>query len=140
MQRALGRTLALVVAFLAFSACNDDNGISTVTPPPVPTVISATGDITAKVVEYRALLGDPSNGGTAGEQPAGRREISWDGAGANPFNNRNDFPAAFFNTNMKSGAVFTTPGTGFRNDSLRFSEVNATYAAEFSEFSPTKVF
>jgi len=140
MQRALGRTLALAVAFLAFSACNDDTGISTVTPPPVPTVISATGDITAKVVEYRALLGDPSNGGTAGEQPAGRREISWDGAGANPFNNRNDFPAAFFNTNVKSGAVFTTPGTGFRNDSLRFSEVNATYAAEFSEFSPTKVF
>src|SRR2546426_12637390 len=92
MQRALGRPLALVVAFLAFSACNDDPGISTVTPPPVPTVISATGDITAKVVEYRTLLGDPSNGGTAGQQPVGRREISWDGAGANPFNNRNDFP------------------------------------------------
>src|SRR5436309_2960158 len=55
MQRALGRTLALAAAFLAFSACNDDTGISTVTPPPVPTVISATGDITAKVVEYRAL-------------------------------------------------------------------------------------
>src|SRR5213080_4301961 len=77
MQRALGRTLALVVAFLAFSACNDDTGVSTVTPPPVPTVMSATGDITAKVVEYRTLLGDPSNGGTAGEQPVGRREISW---------------------------------------------------------------
>src|SRR5438093_12069145 len=139
MQRALGRTLALAVAFLAISACNDDNGVSTVTPPPVPTVISATGDITAKVVAYRALLGDPSNGGTAGEQPAGRRAISWDGAGANPFNNTHDFPAAFFNTNVKSGAVFTTPGTGFRNDSLRFSEVDATYAAEVSEVSPTEV-
>src|SRR5256884_7465658 len=140
MQRALGRTLALVVAFLAFSACNDDNGISTVTPPPVATVVSATGDITAKVVEYRALLGDPSNGGTAGEQPAGRREISWDGAGANPFDNKNDFPAAFFNTTVKSGAVFTTPGTGFRNDSTKFAEVNAGYANEFSAFSPTKIF
>src|SRR5437773_10230229 len=140
MQRALGRTLALAVAFLAISACNDDNGVSTVTPPPVPTVISATGDITAKVVEYRALLGDPSNGGTAGEQPAGRREISWDGAGANPFNNKNDFPATFFNTNVKSGAVFTTLGTGFRNDSLKFAEVNAAYANEFSTFSPTKIF
>src|SRR3989442_5585454 len=140
MQRALGRTLALVVAFLAFSACNDDNGISTVTPPPVPTVISGTGNSPAKFVESRALWGDPSKGGPAGEQPGGRREIAWDGAGANPFNNRNDFPAAFFNTNVKSGAIFTTPGTGFRNDSLRFSEVNATYAAEFSEFSPTKIF
>src|SRR2546421_12686578 len=124
MQRALGRTLALVVAFLAFSACNDDNGVSTVTPPPVPTVISATGDITAKVVEYRALLGDPSNGGTAGEQPAGRRGISWDGAAANPFNNRNDFSAAFFNTNVKSDAVFSRPCTRVRNDSLRFVERN----------------
>src|SRR5437773_7900691 len=140
MQRALGRTLALAVAFLAISACNDDNGVSTVTPPAVPTVISATGDITAKVVEYRALLGDPSNGGTAGEQTAGRREISWDGAGANPFDNKNDFPAAFFNTNVKSGAVFTTPGTGFRNDSTKFAEVNAGYATEFSAFSPTKIF
>src|SRR2546429_1964418 len=140
MQRALGRTLALAVAFLGFSACNGDSGVSTVTPPPAPTVISATGDITAKVVEYRALLGDPSNGGTAGEQPAGRREIAWDGAGANPFNNRNDFPAAFFNTNVKSGAVFTTPGTGLRNDSLRFSDVIATYPPEFSAFSQTTFF
>src|SRR5256885_7554464 len=126
MQRALGRTLALVVAFLAFSACNDDTGISTVTPPPVPTVISATGDITAKVVEYRALLGDPSNGGTAGEQPAGPREISWDGAGANPFNNRNDFPAALFKTNGKSRAVVTTPGHVFPEDTLGVAEVQAT--------------
>ena len=141
MQRAFSRTVALAVAVLAITACNDVNNVSNPNPVPLtPTVISATGDITAKVVEFRTLLGDPSNGGTAGEQPAGRREISWDGAGANPFNNRNDFPASFFNTNVKSGAVFTTPGTGFRNDSLQFSEVNATYAAEFTTFSPTKIF
>ena len=29
---------------------------------------------------------------------------------------------------VKSGAVFSTPGTGFRNDSLKFAEVNAEYA------------
>lgn len=138
MKRALGRTALLAVAILAIAACSDNYVSNPATP--VPTVVSATGDITAKVVEFRTLLGDPSNGGAAGEQPAGRREIGWDGAGANPFNNKNDFPAAFFNTNVKSGAVFTTPGTGFRNDSLRFVEVNATYAAEFSEFSPTKIF
>ena len=138
MQRVFRSTIAFGLAMLAPAACNDDDVSNPV--PPVYTVVSATGDITAKVTEFRTLLGDPSNGGTAGEQPAGRREISWDGAGANPFNNRNDFPAAFFNTNVKSGAVFTTPGTGFRNDSLEFSEVNATYAAEFTTFSPTKVF
>src|SRR6266568_9184498 len=141
MQRALGSTALFVVGILAIAACNDDNNnVSNPVPPPVATVVSATGDITAKVVAYRALLGDPSNGGTAGEQPAGRREISWDGAGANPFDNKNDFPASFFNTNVKSGAVFTTAGTGFRNDSTLFAEINPTYAAQFNFFSANKIF
>ena len=122
-------------------ACSDNETSAPYPDPetPVATVFEATGDISVKVDEFRNALG-PSNGGTAGEQPAGRREISWDGAGANPFNNKNDFPADFFNTNVKSGAVFTTAGTGFRNDSLLFSEVNPTYAAEFRAFSPTKIF
>ena len=138
MNRNFSRTIALGVILVAIVACRDYG----TDPDPVirPTTLSATGNIAATVNEFRALLGDPSNGGTAGEQPAGRREISWDGAGANPFNNRNDFPAAFFNTNVKSGAIFTTPGTGFRNDSLKFAEVNPEYAAEFDAFSPTKIF
>jgi hypothetical protein len=139
MQRATGRTVALAVAIVAIAACNDYNTVSNPVTPPVPTVVSATGDITAKVDEFRNALG-PSNGGTAGEQPTGRREISWDGAGANPFNNRNDFPADFFNTNVKAGAVYTTAGTGLRNDSTLFSEINPAYATEFSFFSPSKIF
>lgn len=136
-------TRGLVAAGMlaAAGACSDYGSNPQYTPPtPTPTVLSASGNIAAKVDEFRALLGDPSNGGTAGEQPAGRREISWDGAGANPFNNRNDFPAAFFNTTVKSGAVFSTPGNGFRNDSLKFVEINAEYANEFATFSPTKIF
>jgi len=133
--------LVAIAAIAAVGACNTDYGSGpTYVPPPLATVYTATGNIQAKIDEFRAALGDPSNGGTAGEQASGRREISWDGAGANPFNNRNDFPAAFFNTNVKSGALFTTPGTGFRNDSLKFSEVNAEYANEFGAFSPTKIF
>jgi hypothetical protein len=140
-------TLAALATLTALGACDskDYSGSSPInpTPPPPPPVLrqfTVTGDIQAGVDAFRAALGDPSNGGTAGEQPAGRREISWDGAGANPFNNKNDFPAAFFNTNVKSGAVFTTPGTGFRNDSLKFAEINADYANEFTSFSPTKIF
>lgn len=143
MFRSTVRAFAPALVLAAAAACNGDYGSNPVTydPPPLtPTVVTATGAIQAKVDEFRALLGDPSNGGTAGEQAAGRREIGWDGAGANPFNNKNDFPAAFFNTNVKSGAVFTTPGTGFRNDSLKFSELNAEYGNEFSAFSPTKIF
>ena len=139
MQSVFSRTTLVALALVAIAACNDKT-VTNPVPPPGPTVVSATGDIAAAVAEFRTLLGDPSNGGTAGEQVAGRREISWDGAGANPFNNRNDFPAAFFNTNVKSGAVFTTPGTGFRNDSLKFAEVNAGYEAEFNAFSPSKIF
>jgi hypothetical protein len=130
--------LAAVAAGIV--ACSSDYVSNPGPSGPQATVIVATGSIADSVDRFRALLGDPSNGGTAGEQVTGRREISWDGAGANPFNNKNDFPAAFFNTNVKSGAVFTTQGTGFRNDSLRFAEVNGTYADQFAAFSPTKVF
>jgi hypothetical protein len=128
--------LAVVAVIMA---CNNDQVVS---PPPLPpqaTVFSATGQVGAKVNEFRAVLG-AANGGTAGEQATGRREINWDGAGAIPFNNRNDFPADFFNTNVKAGAVFTTPGTGFRNDSTLFREINPAYAAQFLFFSANEIF
>jgi hypothetical protein len=139
------RTMRFMTAVLAgfLLACSDNKVDYGTTPPPPPppvaTVITATGDITAKVDEFRNALG-PSNGTTAGDQTTGRREINWDGAAANPFDNRNDFPADFFNQNVKVGAIYTTSGSGFRNDSLQFSEVNPTYAAEFTAFSPKKVF
>ena len=141
-MRRIGIISAALVG--ALFACSDDEDGPTLPPPPPPppplaTILTATGDIRAKVDEFRNSLG-PSNGTTAGEQAGGRREINWDGAAANPFNNRNDFPADFFNINVKAGAIYTTSGTGFRNDSLLFSEVNPTYAAEFSAFSPTKIF
>jgi hypothetical protein len=128
--------LALVTAAMA---CDDDPVVAPNPAPAAATLYTATGDITAKVDEFRNALG-PSNGGTAGEQPAGRREINWDGAGANPFNNRDDFPADFFNTTVKVGAVYTTAGTGFRNDSTLFRDLNPSYAAEFKAFSPSKIF
>jgi hypothetical protein len=140
-MRRIGLISAALVGVLF--GCSDDEDGPTLPPPPPPppvaTVITASGNIQAKVDEFRTSLG-ASNGTTAGEQAGGRREINWDGAAANPFNNRNDFPADFFNINVKAGAIYTTSGTGFRNDSLLFSEVNPTYAAEFSAFSPTKIF
>ena len=141
MDYSFFRTIGLVLGLVAAAACSDyGSDPAPGDPALVPTTLSATGDIAARVEEFRTLLGGPSNGGTAGEQPAGRREIAWDGASADPFNNKNDFPPSFFNTNVKSGAVFTTPGTGFRNDSLKFAEVNPTYADQFGAFSPTKIF
>ncbi|MGH7652804.1 MAG: hypothetical protein ACREMS_13335 [Gemmatimonadaceae bacterium] len=128
-----------LAGLFALGACGSDTVTNPAPPPPAVTVFSATGNIAAKVDEFRNALGT-SNGATAGEQPTGRREITWDGAGANPFDNRNDFPANFFNTNVKSGAIFTTSGTGFRNDSTDFSEINPAYAGDFTFFSANKIF
>lgn len=141
-RRAFARLLLLPAAALAITACDDDDyGNDPGAPLPQATdTLLASGSIDADVVDFRTVLGAPNNGSTAGQQPAGRREISWDGPGANPFNNKNDFPADFFNVQFKGGAVFTTPGTGFRNDSTRFVEVDTSYAGQFRTFSPTKVF
>ena len=132
-------TLMALAALVAVSACSDDTVTNPAPVVPQATVLTATGNIAAEVDAFRNLLG-PSNGATTGEQPGGRREISWDGAGANPFDNKNDFPADFFNTNVKSGAIFTTAGTGFRNDSTLFAEINPAYASQFNFFSATKIF
>ncbi|MGH7453540.1 MAG: hypothetical protein ACRENG_19480 [bacterium] len=141
MNHKTAGILATLIAAAMIAGCSEDN--SPVQPQPTgpqATVIAATGDITAKVNEFRALLGDPNNGGQAGQKPNGRREVGWDGAGAKPFNNRNDFPATFFNTNAKNGIVFTTNGTGFRNDSLLFAEINPTYGQQFKAFSQPVTF
>jgi hypothetical protein len=135
-MRTFGWMGLAVVALV--TGCGEDQ---VVTPNPLPqaTVFKATGDIAAKVDEFRNALG-PSNGGTPGQQPDGRREISWDGAVADPFNDRNDFPPDFFNTVVKVGAVYTTDGIGLRNDDALFGDVNPTYSSEFNFFSPTKTF
>jgi hypothetical protein len=132
------RIIALA-AIVAIAACSDDTITSPTPVQPHATVLTASGNIAAKVDEFRTSLG-VSNGVVAGEQVTGRREINWDGVGANPFDNKNDFPANFFNTNVKAGAVFTTNGTGFRNDSTAFAEVNPAYAAQFTFFSRDKIF
>jgi hypothetical protein len=131
--------LITIATFVAIAACSSDNITNPAPVLPQATVVLATGDITTKVADFRTALG-ASNGTTAGQQADGRREINWDGAGANAFDNKNDFPANFFNTNVKSGAVFTTDGTGFRNDSTAFAEINPAYATQFAAFSPTKIF
>jgi hypothetical protein len=101
-------------------------------------IVSATGDITAAVTEFRTLLG-ALNPNVAGEQPGGRREINWDGVPA-AFTNNDLFPGNFFNVNSPRGVVFTTDGSGFRISSNGYVDVNAAYAGEFNVFSPPKLF
>jgi hypothetical protein len=106
-----------------------------------PTVVTGTGSVgvSAAITAFRNLLGGPLNGVTPGQQPAGRREINWDAAPIT-HTNTSTFPPAFFNTNSKRGAVFSTPGSGFRVSDNNFSDVNASYAGQFGFFSPLKTF
>ncbi|MBV8716776.1 MAG: hypothetical protein JOZ65_17070 [Chloroflexi bacterium] len=116
-----------------------------------PTVVSGAGDITLVVAAYRTLLGDPNNGGVPGSQPAGRREINWDGV-PDQFAAPNFLPGDFFNaaTDPRArGALLATPGTGLQvsaNSSnptgtpVRFGNINPSYPALFQTFSPERLF
>ena len=144
----------IVALTLAGTACGYDNSsnpsgsgygdsaAAALTEPATPAVIgrsrfrvfTATGDIAPQLVEFRAVLGDPSNGGTPGPLAGGRREIKWDGAPSGPL------PGDFFNTTVKAGAIFGTDGTGFLNSDNDFIDLNLTYADDFAAFSPLKTF
>jgi hypothetical protein len=139
--RASALSALLVLPLLAGCDLYGDGDGGDPPPPgaPVATVVAGAGDITATVDEFRALLGEPNNGATPGQQPDGRREINWDGAPP-PLTNTDDFPGDVFNTASPRGAEFTTPGTGFRVSDNDFSDVNADYEDEFNDFSPDKTF
>ena len=99
-------------------------------------VVRGSGDIAPVVLQFRTLLGEPSNGAKDGQQPSGRREITWDGVPA-ALTNVNTFPALFFNNR---GANFSGPGTGFRNSDNDFGDLKPAYATQFESFSPAKTF
>jgi hypothetical protein len=124
------------VALAATAACGDS---PTAPDAPRSQVVTGSGDVTGSVAEFRALLGDPVNGATAGSQAAGRREINWDGVPANLTNNA-AFPGDFFNTRSPRGLVLTTPGAGFRISDGGAAEVDPAFGQEFAAFSPRKTF
>lgn len=99
-------------------------------------VVEASGDLTAALADFRALLGDPSNGVTPGPQPSGRREIRWDGVPPE-LTNTDTLPADFFNRN---GLIYSIVGSGLRVTDNDFADINPTYADQFASFSPPKTF
>jgi len=144
-ERVMRSVFASLTAALVITACDDayddDNDYDPVEPtPPAATVVSGSGAITAKVDEFRQLIGDPRNGGgVPGPAPAGRREVNWDGvSGANL--NTNTFPGDFFHVTTKLGLLMSTPGTGLRVSDNDFADVNAAFGDAFNPFSATKTF
>jgi len=108
-------------------------------------------DIQAKVDEYRQLLGMPNNEGQPGTQPAGHREINWDGV-PDELAAPNTYVAGFFNDTKPPrarGAVLSTPGTGLvvsadsdnpAGATPRFGHINDSYSNIFTAFSGERMF
>jgi hypothetical protein len=105
---------------------------------------SVGGDATTLSIQstvdlFRADLGDPNNGNTAGPLASGRREINWDGGGSLTTLS----PTPFTGFQNIRGASFTTPGTGFvqaPTSGFDTTFSNATYSATFGVFSPQRLF
>lgn len=156
--------LALGVLSLGLGACshgmpsqpyNRDASTSRVTPQTqaltnafdtsddhtLANVFTAAGDIAPTVVDYQHALGN-LNANTPGSQTGGRREINWDAVPA--LNTNNDtFPVDFFNqpaVGRARGAVFSTPGTGFRVSDNNFSDLDLRFGEQFNFFSPIRTF
>ncbi len=101
--------------------------------------------IQGTVDAFRAALGEPNNGNN-GPQPAGRREINWDGGGAA---DNVTPPVTPFDVFLQTrGARFTTPGDGLSQSPVSGGPQNGlvglfnnpTYADTFSTFSPLRLF
>ena len=77
---------------------------------------------------------------TAGSQPTGRREITWDGGGAAAQATIFPNPSTAF---ANRGAVFVTPGSGFESSGLpspEFGDLNGGYPTLFATFSTPRLF
>lgn len=134
------RILTSLLALAAIAACKSSTAPTP--PPPAYLTLSSEGDSAAigdTLAAFRAALGGSLNAPNSAPADSGRREINWDGAPA-ALTNVDTFPAGFFNANSKRGAVFATPGTGFRVDSSAFTGINAAYPSQFQAFSPKKLF
>ncbi|WP_257463214.1 hypothetical protein [Archangium lipolyticum] len=114
---------------------------------PKSTVITASGDITRKVEMFQAALGDPLNNDEPYQQPAGRREINWDGVPTN-LTDTPHFPGDFFNSfeladppaRKRGAAFFTDEGGTFEVSGDDFAHVDPSYSQEFHAFSKRKTF
>jgi hypothetical protein len=128
----------MALGLVAAGCGYDSKGGYDPNPPVNAQVVTASGDLTAALAQFRGLLGGAANT-AAGEQPDGRREINWDGVGA-ALLNVNTFPGDQFNRVVPRGQVFTTPGTGFRVSDNALFDLEPTDSTQFRAFSPVKTF
>ena len=132
------KTPFVLAAIIALAGCKKDNE----KPKPEAIIVSASGNITTKMDEFRVLLGSVLN--TTPGQTSGRREINWDGV-PDSFSLKR-IPSDFFNP-LEPGApaarqrgLIYSGSTDARVSSNAFSDLDPSNANEFAPFSGTKVF
>jgi len=132
-------------------AAEEQNGDAAQAASVRPIVFQAAGpsiaSIQGTVAAFRTALGEPNNGNVPGPLMVGRREINWDGGGANDTTDKPVTPFdVFLNTR---GARFTTPGLGLSQvppsgppprGGLAGLFNNPTYGTIFQPFSPLRLF
>jgi hypothetical protein len=117
-----------------------------------PQIVTAAGDITSAVEQYRTLLGGVDNGGDPGTKGiTGYREINWDSL-PDERSAPNFYVSDFFNSTeapRARGIVLNTPGEGLMvsadSDNStgtlpRFGNINPQYVDIFKTFSAERLF
>jgi hypothetical protein len=125
-----------IVAISMLSSCEKDS-------EPDVVVIEANGNISAKVDEFRQLLGATLN--TAPGAVGGRREINWEGVPDSLLGQT--LPNDFFNPAGNDPALAVRqrgleyePTGNFMVSKVNFEEINSQAAGQFSAFSGSKTF
>jgi hypothetical protein len=136
-----GNVVAAVVFALGLAGCDSDrvsspDGMLDAAPRSKFQVVTASGDLTNALTEFRALLGDPVNGATPGPLGAGRREIKWDGVKPE-LTNTDALPFDNFRPN---GLLYVNLGTGLEVSDNDFIGIDPSYGAQFNAFSGLKTF
>jgi hypothetical protein len=145
-----GRRLTVLGVALVMTMLGAGFGHGSPEAAPKPKVVKGSGDITAKVDEFRALLG-ADNGGGPNQYPSGRREINWDSV-PDDVAAPNALPSDFFNAQTEPrarGVILETPGDNVAVSAkegnpagvaVRFGNVNPSYTDRFRTFSAERLF
>ena len=137
LARLVRKMAAVLTIFTLVTACEKDKVENDVT------VVTGSGDINAKVNEFRQLLGSQLN--TTPGVIGGRREVNWDGVPTDLLNK--PLPGNFFNTigtnippTRQRGLVYSSGADNFQVSNDGFRSLNAETASAFTAFSGSQVF
>ncbi len=136
MKKVMLAFAMCAVTISIFTSCKKENESAF-------TVVTATGDVSARVDEFRQLLGAQLN--TAPGAVGGRREVNWDGVPENLLGT--PLPGDFFNpvgaaapASRQRGLVYASAAGTFEVSKTNFNEVNAAASSQFAPFSGQQTF